>query len=138
MAQQTKCGFVYIISNIGSFGENFIKIGMTRRLEPRDRIKELSNASVPFQYDVHTLIYSENAPKLEFLLHEHFKDFRINLVNNRKEFFRIPIKDVEIELKRLNISTNFILEPEAKQYRESQKILLEIENSSLNKKDSPI
>ena len=70
--QNAKAGFVYIISNIGSFGENIFKIGMTRRLEPMDRIKELSSASVPFEFDVHAMIFSEDAPALESSLHQHF------------------------------------------------------------------
>ncbi|HCZ2502866.1 TPA: DUF4041 domain-containing protein, partial [Staphylococcus aureus] len=77
-------GFVYIISNIGSFGENVYKIGVTRRLEPMDRINELSSASVPFEFDVHALIFSENAFELENKLHEYFKKYKVNKVNGRK------------------------------------------------------
>lgn len=87
MAQQTKSGHVYIISNIGSFGENVYKIGMTRRLEPLDRVRELGDASVPFPFDVHAMIYCEDAPKLETELHRFFVQNQVNKVNPRKEFF---------------------------------------------------
>ena len=85
--KNTRAGFVYIISNIGSFGENIFKIGMTRRLEPMDRIKELSSASVPFEFDVHALIFSDDAPSLESILHNTFREYEVNKVNHRKEFF---------------------------------------------------
>ncbi|HDH2418030.1 TPA: DUF4041 domain-containing protein, partial [Staphylococcus aureus] len=87
-------GFVYIISNIGSFGENVYKIGVTRRLEPMDRINELSSASVPFEFDVHALIFSENAFELENKLHEYFKKYKVNKVNGRKEFFKVNINEI--------------------------------------------
>ncbi|MGV0931013.1 DUF4041 domain-containing protein [Empedobacter brevis] len=122
MAQLTKAGFVYIISNIGSFGEDVFKIGLTRRLEPRDRIRELSNASVPFQYDVHTLIYSEDAPKLEKDLHKEFEEYKVNLVNNRKEFFKIPMDFLESKIIEFNLNCNFIRKSEAIQYNESLKL----------------
>lgn len=122
MAQLTKAGFVYIISNIGSFGEDVFKIGLTRRLEPRDRIKELSNASVPFQYDIHALIYSEDAPKLEYDLHKEFENYKVNLVNNRKEFFKIPIDYLENKIIDFNLNCNFIKKTEAIQYNESLKL----------------
>lgn len=93
--QNAKAGFVYIISNIGSFGQDIYKIGMTRRLEPLDRIKELSSASVPFEFDVHAMIFSEDAPALESSLHQHFTDRRVNKVNSRKEFFKISIDEIE-------------------------------------------
>lgn len=86
MAQQTRRGHVYVISNIGSFGDNVFKIGMTRRLEPMDRIKELGDASVPFSFDVHAMIYSEDAPALEKALHKKFDIQSVNKVNPRKEF----------------------------------------------------
>ena len=94
MAQITKAGNVYIISNIGSFGENILKIGMTRRREPMDRIRELSDASVPFQFDVHAMVYSEDAPKLENDLHNFFQNRRMNKINLRKEFFKVGIDDI--------------------------------------------
>lgn len=87
MAQQTKAGHVYIISNIGSFGDDVFKIGMTRRLEPMDRVRELGDASVPFNFDVHAMVYSENAPELEYRIHKQLAEKRINLINNRREFF---------------------------------------------------
>ncbi|HGZ9253874.1 TPA: DUF4041 domain-containing protein, partial [Staphylococcus aureus] len=87
-------GFVYIISNIGSFGENVYKIGVTRRLEPMDRINELSSASVPFEFDVHALIFSENAFELKNKLHEYFKKYKVNKVNGRKEFFKVNINEI--------------------------------------------
>jgi len=88
-AQLTKSGHVYVISNIGSFGQNIYKIGLTRRLEPLDRVKELGDASVPFAFDVHAMMYSENAPELENELHRIFANDRVNMINNRKEFFRV-------------------------------------------------
>jgi hypothetical protein len=93
----TKSGFVYVISNIGSFGEKVVKIGMTRRMEPMERIQELGDASVPFPFDLHVMLYSDNAPQLEGALHDLFEDRRVNMVNARKEFYR----DVELaEVKR--------------------------------------
>lgn len=89
LAQQTRAGYVYIISNIASFGEGICKIGMTRRLDPNDRVKELGDASVPDLFTVHAFIYTENAPALEKFFHDHFNDRRVNLVNRRKEFFRL-------------------------------------------------
>jgi chromosome segregation ATPase len=83
-AQLTKSGFVYVISNIGSFGEHIFKIGMTRRLEPMDRIDELSDASVPFPFDLHAMLYSDNAPELETALHKLVQDRQLNMVNARK------------------------------------------------------
>ena len=124
----TRAGFVYIISNIGSFGENVFKIGMTRRLEPMDRINELSSASVPFPFDVHALIFSDDAPSLENSLHKYFEDKSINKVNLRKEFFKIDINELkDYVLNNLGLSINFIDIAEAEQYRESLRIIEEIE-----------
>lgn len=95
MAQQTKRGHVYIISNVGSFGENVYKIGMTRRLDPQDRVDELGSASVPFLFDVHAMIHSEDAPPLETALHQAFDARRTNLVNRRKEFFSVSLQDIK-------------------------------------------
>lgn len=89
MAQQTKCGYVYIISNEGSFGPDVCKIGLTRRLDPQERVDELGDASVPFPFTVHRFIYSDDAPALEAALHRHFADRRVNADNWRKEFFRV-------------------------------------------------
>lgn len=119
MAQQTKRGHVYIISNIGSFGDNIFKIGMTRRLEPIERVRELGDASVPFHFDIHTLIFSEDAPTLEFELHKAFADRKINMVNNKKEFFKVSIEEIEEKLKQIGLSADFIKMPEAMEYRES-------------------
>ena len=94
MAQQNKSGHVYVISNVGSFGEDIFKIGMTRRLEPFDRIRELGDASVPFEFDVHAMIFTEDAPSLERSLHKRFALFQVNKVNNKKEFFRTSILDL--------------------------------------------
>ena len=119
-----KAGYVYIISNIGAFGENIYKIGMTRRLEPMDRIDELSNASVPFKFDVHAIIFSENAPQLESALHKAFSDKKVNMINNRKEFFRVTISEIENIIKQnYEKAVEFTKEPIAEQYRETLKIL---------------
>jgi hypothetical protein len=115
-----RAGYVYIISNIGSFGENVYKIGMTRRLDPQERIDELGNASVPFKYDIHAMIFSEDAPKLELALHKAFEKNRINMMNNRKEFFRIKISEIEEVVKANHDKTvDFIHTAPAQQYRES-------------------
>ena len=94
MAQQTRRGHVYIISNVGSFGDGIYKIGMTRRLEPLDRVKELGDASVPFPFDVHAMIESTDAPLLESALHDEFSLHRVNRVNKRKEFFHAPLAEI--------------------------------------------
>lgn len=121
MAQQTKCGHVYIISNIGSFGENIYKIGLTRRLEPMDRVDELGDASVPFKFDVHAFIYSDDAPALEAELHKHFDDRRVNKVNTKKEFFNVSLSEIEQAVKSIDKfkDVEFINEVEAREYRES-------------------
>jgi hypothetical protein len=118
--QNAKAGYVYIISNIGAFGENVYKIGMTRRLEPMDRIDELGDASVPFSFDVHALIFSDNAPSLESKLHEHFYANRINKLNDRKEFFRADINAIEKIVKdNYNNVVDIVKDAPAEQYRES-------------------
>jgi len=119
MAQQTKRGHVYIISNVGSFGEETLKIGLTRRLEPMDRIKELGDASVPFQFDVHAMIHSENAPQLEKELHKVFENMRVNKVNYRKEFFKVPIGSVREKIEKLGLETKWTMKADALEYRES-------------------
>lgn len=118
-AQLTKSGHIYVISNIGSFGEDVYKIGMTRRLEPMDRVRELGDASVPFEFDVHAIIYSENAPELENKLHRYFDDKRVNLVNYKKEFFNISLEEIADAVKELHGDFDFTLIAEAKQYRET-------------------
>lgn len=119
-----KAGYVYVISNIGAFGENVYKIGMTRRLEPMDRIDELSNASVPFRFDVHAMIFSDDAPKLEAALHRAFDDKKMNMMNNRKEFFRISLDEIEKVIKdNYEKSVEFKKIPVAEQYRETLRML---------------
>lgn len=116
-------GYVYIISNIGSFGKNIFKIGVTRRLEPLDRIRELSSASVPFKFDVHALIFSDDAYKLETNLHKYFDKQRVNKVNERKEFFDITIDQIKDALsKYYNRTFDFHEVPEAEEYRKSLEI----------------
>ncbi len=119
MAQQTRKGTVYVVSNVGSFGEEVFKIGMTRRLEPADRIKELSDASVPFEFDVHAMIACDDAPRLEAELHAEFEDLRINRVNYRKEFFRLPVDRLRAAVARRSVDVSFTMVAEAKEYRES-------------------
>ena len=115
-----KAGFVYIISNIGSFGEDVYKIGMTRRLEPMDRIKELSSASVPFEFDVHAMIFSENAPELETTLHKHFESRSVNKVNLRKEFFKVSLDEIEkVVTQNYNKTVEFTRIPIASEYRQT-------------------
>jgi len=119
MAQQTKTGHVYVISNLGSFGEEVFKIGLTRRLEPLDRIHELGDASVPFPFDVHAMILSEDAPALEHALHRHFLAAQMNKTNPRKEFFRVPIKTIREEIEKLGIQASWTMTAAASEYRES-------------------
>lgn len=122
MAQQTKTGHVYIISNIGSFGEDILKIGMTRRLEPEDRVRELGDASVPFAFDIHAMILSEDAPALEKELHRAFVDAQVNKINPRKEFFNVRISEIKEKLEKMGIKVRWTLTAEAREYRESQAI----------------
>ncbi len=118
-----RAGYVYIISNIGAFGENVYKIGMTRRLDPEDRIAELSGASVPFKFDIHAMIFSDDAPKLEATLHNHFAKNKVNLVNGKKEFFRVTLDEIkEVVRKNYDKTVDFIDVPDAEQYRESEMI----------------
>jgi hypothetical protein len=118
--QNAKAGYVYVISNIGAFGEGVYKIGMTRRLEPMDRVDELGDASVPFSFDVHAMIFSDNAPELEAKLHEHFYNNRVNKINDRKEFFKADIKEIEKVIKdNYNKVVDVVKEAPAEQYRES-------------------
>lgn len=119
MAQLTKQGHVYVISNIGSFGENVFKIGMTRRLEPMERVKELSGASVPFDFDVHAMITCDDAPALEKTLHDHLDNYRINRVNLRKEFFRVELGRIIEEVERHHGTVEYIADPAALQYLQS-------------------
>lgn len=120
-----RAGFVYVISNIGSFGEGVYKIGMTRRLDPMERVKELGDASVPFGFDVHALIFCDDAPKLEAALHREFEDRKVNLVNQRREFFRVSIEEIEeVVKKNYDKTVDFVATPDAEQYRESEAMRL--------------
>jgi hypothetical protein len=129
MAQVTKMGHVYIISNIGSFGEDVIKIGMTRRLDPNDRIQELGGASVPYGFDIHAMIFSNDAPGLESAFHHEFSARRMNLVNSRKEYFRVTLDEVTEFAKSQGVTVEFTKIAEAKQFRESESIRLKAQQA---------
>lgn len=116
-AQLTKRGHVYVISNLGSFGEHVFKIGMTRRLEPQDRVNELGDASVPFPFDVHAMIFSEDAPALENALHAALNAHRVNKVNLRKEYFRVPLETIRRVVEQHHGAIQFTLAAEATEYR---------------------
>lgn len=118
-AQLTRAGHVYVISNIGSFGENVYKIGMTRRLEPGDRVTELSGASVPFPFDVHMMISCNDAPALESALHRTFHRVRLNKANPRKEFFRATLDEIIDAVREHQGEVTYIADAEALQYRQS-------------------
>lgn len=118
-----KAGYVYVISNIGSFGKDVYKIGMTRRLEPQERIDELGDASVPFNFDVHAMIFSDDAPALEAALHRAFEDKKLNMVNHRREFFHVTLEEIkEVIRKNFDKTVEFIDTPDAEQYRISQEM----------------
>ncbi|MBE6598112.1 MAG: GIY-YIG nuclease family protein [Ruminococcaceae bacterium] len=117
--QNGKAGTVYIISNLGSFGENVFKIGMTRRIVPQERIDELSCASVPFQFDVHSFIFSEDAPALETKLHNLLDKNRVNKVNRRKEFFQITIDKLQKLVYEIDPTASFTTTMAAEEYRQS-------------------
>jgi hypothetical protein len=120
-AANIRAGHVYVISNIGAFGQDMVKIGMTRRLDPHDRIRELGDASVPFRYDVHALIFSDDAVGLETGLHHHFADRRVNLVNLRREFFRVTPGEVrDVLLRHQGSIIEWIDDPEAAEWRQSE------------------
>jgi hypothetical protein len=136
IAQQTKKGHVYIISNVGSFGEGVYKIGQTRRPEPQDRVDELGGASVPFEFDVHALIESENAPALEHKLHKQLLALQLNKINSRKEFFRVSLTDIHREIEKLNQGEDFTVKvwtekAVATEYRDS----FDIENDPQKKEN---
>jgi len=118
-----RAGYVYIVSNIGSFGENVYKIGMTRRLDPQERIDELGGASVPFKFDVHAMIFSDDAPALEAALHRAFEDKKVNIVNQRREFFNVTLDEIkDVVKKNFDKTVEFIDIPDAEQYRVSMKM----------------
>lgn len=120
MAELTKAGHIYVISNMGSFGENVYKIGMTRRLEPMDRVKELGDASVPFPFDVHAMISCDNAPGLESTLHKALHHRRVNKVNLRKEFFRVSLEEIRVLVEQHHGEVEFEADVEALEYLESR------------------
>ena len=125
-----KAGYVYIISNIGAFGENVYKIGMTRRLDPQDRVDELGDASVPFNFDVHAMIFSDDAPALEAALHRAFENRKLNMVNQRREFFNVTLDEIkEVIKKNFDKTVEFIDVPDAEQYRISLKMKANIPTS---------
>ena len=118
-----RAGYVYIISNIGAFGENVYKIGMTRRLDPQDRVDELGDASVPFNFDVHSMILYDDSPALEAALHKAFEDRKLNMVNTRREFFNVTLDEIkEVVKKNFDKTVEFIDVPDAEQFRVSQKM----------------
>lgn len=121
-AQETRQGHVYIISNVGSFGNKVLKIGMTRRLDPLDRVKELGDASVPFAFDVHAMIESDDAPALESKLHQVFNQQRVNKVNLRKEYFYVSLDDIELKLSEIQVDAMLNRIPSADEYYQSLKI----------------
>lgn len=124
MAEQTRKGHVYVISNIGSFGENVYKIGLTRRLEPMDRVKELSSASVPFPFDVHAMIYTDDAPALETALHREFSTKRVNAVNLRKEFFSVDLDEIKEAVEKIaGVEAEFKMTALAEDYYESLRLV---------------
>lgn len=123
MAEQTRKGHVYVISNLGSFGKDIYKIGLTRRLEPMDRVKELGDASVPFSFDVHAMIYVEDAPALENALHREFNERRVNLVNHRKEFFNVELNEIRRAVQNIaGHEAEFKTTIAAEDYFESQRL----------------
>jgi len=119
-AQITRAGYLYVISNIGSFGEDICKIGMTRRLEPMDRVVELGDASVPYRFDVHTLAFVQDAPKLEKQIHNALTDKRVNVENHRKEFFYVTPAEAKSVMEEMGIKSSWYFEREAREYRESE------------------
>jgi len=125
--QNARAGYVYVISNIGAFGEGIYKLGMTRRLEPMDRVDELGDASVPFRFDVHALVFSDNAPALEAKLHSHFAAGRLNKVNGRKEFFRADLKEIEAVIRaNYDAVVEVVHAAPAEQYRESLRLAMPV------------
>lgn len=119
-AANQKAGYVYVISNIGAFGPDVYKIGMTRRLDPTERVDELGDASVPFNFDIHAMIFSDDAPALEAALHRAFDDRKLNFVNTRREFFRVTLDEIKAVVKdNYDKTVEFIAVPPAEQYRQS-------------------
>lgn len=124
-----RAGYVYIISNIGAFGKNVYKIGMTRRLDPQDRVDELGDASVPFKFDVHAMIFSDDAPALETALHRAFEDKKVNMVNTRREFFNVTLDEIKQVVKNnFDKTVEFVDVADAEQYRISQKMRAQLQH----------
>ncbi|HDZ54955.1 MAG TPA: DUF4041 domain-containing protein [Pseudomonas xinjiangensis] len=137
--QNAKAGYVYVISNVGAFGTGIYKIGMTRRLEPMERIDELGDASVPFWFDVHAMVFSDNAPALEAKLHERFAAGRLNKVNGRKEFFRANIAEIESVIREnYDAAVEVVYEAPAEQYRESLRIAMPAAPSQQSERSAAI
>lgn len=142
--QNGKAGYVYVISNLGSFGENVFKVGMTRRQEPMDRINELGNASVPFSFDVHSLIFSQDAVELENTLHKELNSKRVNKVNLRKEFFKVSIDELEQLVMKYDPTAEFKRTMLAEQYHQSinhKGVISEIQkydNKTVQKNPQPV
>ena len=132
-AANQRAGYVYVISNIGAFGENVYKIGMTRRLNPMDRVDELGDASVPFDFDVHAMIFSDDAPKLEAALHQAFADRKLNYINTRREFFRVSLYEIkQVVKKNFDKSVEFIDVAPAEQYRETLALKAQAQHAATN------
>ncbi|MCI9304654.1 MAG: GIY-YIG nuclease family protein [Clostridium sp.] len=125
--QNGKAGYVYIISNLGSFGDKTFKVGMTRRLNPQDRVDELGDASVPFVFDVHSFIFSDDAVALEKKLHDILNDKRTNKINLRKEFFNVSIDELEKLVQEIEPTAEFNRTMAAEQYRQTLSINQESE-----------
>ena len=127
MAEQTRRGYVYVISNVGSFGKNVYKIGLTRRLDPIDRVNELGDASVPFKFDVHAIIHADDAPALEATLHREFKYRRINAVNLRKEFFNVSLEEIKNAAEKIvGNDVDFTMSALAEEYYETRRLQQEM------------
>jgi small-conductance mechanosensitive channel len=126
-AQLTRSGHVYVLSNIGSFGDGIFKIGMTRRFEPLERVYELGDASVPFRFDVHAMIYSEDAPALEAALHREFEGRRVNRINTRREYFRVSLEEIAEAVGRHHGTITVVTSVEAEEYRKTCAIEEEME-----------
>lgn len=121
--QNTRAGYVYVISNIGAFGENVYKIGVTRRLDPQERIDELGDSSVPFDFDIHALVFSDDAPALETALHQAFAGRKLNMINGRREFFNVTLEEIEAVIKRnFNKPVEVARLADAAEYRQSQRL----------------
>jgi hypothetical protein len=138
LAQLTKVGYVYVLSNVGSFGDGVFKIGMTRRLDPMDRVKELGDASVPFAFDVHAMVYTEDAPALECAFHQEFANRSVNLVNMRTEFFHVTLEELERFATARGLTISFTKLAEAREYRESLEIRKAREKSRHERKPSTV